>query len=443
MPILTAQERVGTIVADKFELSAVLGRGGMGVVYEALHRWTGRRVAVKLIDPALADDPELATRFLHEARAAARLHHPHVVDVLDMGRADDGTVYQVLALLEGETLGARLKSEGRLPWTEALSLLVPVMDALDMAHRHGIVHRDVKPDNVFLRRTPAGVEPVLLDFGMAKLLDARPVTTRSSAVFGTPHYMAPEQALGASKAGPAADVWSVGVMLFECFSGQLPFGRGAPAAAYLARIVHEDAPSVRTPCPELPARLVRVVDRALARDPAQRYPNMGELLRAVRDTARELGVRVPEVAGGFVEPQRGRAWRALRRVPARGKWLVAVVVLLLAVVLLRGFGTPPASAERSLGAAKLAPVAPGRSAARVAAPAAVVDVRATAVPPPEPAADAALVHDEPPQVAPASPARRQQSRAARSPRRSARVRPAAESAQHRDDSLPTGMTEEW
>src|SRR5688572_13328538 len=144
MPILTPHERIGTRVADKYELTGMLGRGGMGVVFAAVHRWTGRRVAVKLIDPALADDPELGTRFLNEARAAAAIDHAHVVDVLDMGRDDDGTVYQALELLEGETLSERLRREGPLSVSETVRLLVPVMDALHHAHRAGIVHRDVK-----------------------------------------------------------------------------------------------------------------------------------------------------------------------------------------------------------------------------------------------------------------------------------------------------------
>src|SRR5689334_1422696 len=155
MPIPTPLERIGTRIADKYELTAMLGRGGMGVVYQAVHRWTGRRVAVKVIDPQLADDPELGARFLNEARAAAAIAHAHVVDVLDMGRDEDGTVYQALELLEGETLSERLRREGPLSAAETVRLLVPVMDALDCAHRAGIVHRDVKPGNVFLRNKGA------------------------------------------------------------------------------------------------------------------------------------------------------------------------------------------------------------------------------------------------------------------------------------------------
>jgi serine/threonine protein kinase len=285
MPILTPLERIGTRVADKYELTAMLGRGGMGVVYQAVHRWTGRRVAVKLIDPSLADDPDVGARFLNEARAAAAIAHAHVVDVLDMGRDDDGTVYQALELLEGETLGERLRREGPLSVHETVRLLAPVMDALHHAHRAGIVHRDVKPGNVFLRKNAEGEsEAVLLDFGMAKLLDGQSVTTRSSTVLGTPHYMAPEQALASLDVGPAADIWAMGTILFQCLTGKLPFGEGPPAA-YLARVVYQAAPALHSVRSELPAQLCAAVDRALSREPSQRQHTMGELMADVLASA--------------------------------------------------------------------------------------------------------------------------------------------------------------
>jgi serine/threonine protein kinase len=202
---------------------------------------------------------------------------------------------------------------------------------------------------VFLKRGPGGAEPVLLDFGMAKLLDACPVTTNSSAVFGTPHYMAPEQALGAGKAGPAADIWSMGVMLFECLSGELPFGRGGPAAAYLARVVYEQAPSLAARCPELPETLSSLVDRALARDADQRFASMADLLAAVRNAAAELGVLLHD-------PRSGMSRMAPRRSEStRNRWLLVAAVVAVLGVALGGLHTLRAAARN--------PVQPGATQA--------------------------------------------------------------------------------
>ncbi len=340
MPILTPLERIGTQVAEKYQLTGMLGRGGMGVVYHAVHRWTGRRVAVKIIDPSLADDPELGARFLNEARAAAAIAHPHVVDVLDMGRDNDGTLYQALELLEGETLSQRLSREGQLSPAETVRLLAPVMDALAHAHHAGIVHRDVKPGNVFLRTLPSGdTQAVLLDFGMAKLLDAQPVTTRSSAVLGTPHYMAPEQALGAGSVGPSADIWAMGTILYQCLSGKLPFGEGPPAA-YLARVVYQDAPALASCSPALPLALCQVVDRALARDVARRQPSMGVLIE-----------ELTAALGGEREPLSSSLLRSTsyhrRSSRVRARVLAAAMLMLAAVALVLWLGREPVQAPSS------------------------------------------------------------------------------------------------
>jgi serine/threonine-protein kinase len=272
--MLTSAERLGVRIADKYQLLSVLGRGGMGVVYEAMHLWTGRRVALKLIDASIADDPEVVSRFLNEARAATRLEHPNVVEVLDMGRSEDGAIYQALELLQGETLAALLARNGKLGASEAVALLLPIMDALHRAHELGIIHRDIKPGNVFLRaREGHAPEPVLLDFGVAKLLEDQAIRTKSSAVLGTPRYMAPEQALGAARVSPETDVWAVGTLLFECVAGDLPFGRRT-ATAYMARVLRDTPRSLASVAPECPAHVVAAVDRALARDPEQRFATM-------------------------------------------------------------------------------------------------------------------------------------------------------------------------
>jgi serine/threonine protein kinase len=279
--MLTSAARLGARIADKYLLLSELGRGGMGVVYEGVHVWTGRRVAVKLIDAELASDPQVGTRFLNEARAATRVDHPHVVQVLDMGRSDDGIIYQVLELLEGETLSARLAREETLASDEALRILLPIMAALEQAHGLGIVHRDIKPANIFLRaHKGAPTQPVLLDFGVAKLLEGHPLSTESSAVLGTPHYMAPEQALGTARVSPALDVWAVGTVLFECIAGELPFGQRT-ATAYMARVLRESAPSLARRAADCPPHVSAAIDRALQREPEQRFATMRAFAHAL------------------------------------------------------------------------------------------------------------------------------------------------------------------
>lgn len=296
MPILTERERLGTRLAGKYDLSAILGRGGMGTVYAGVHAWTGRRVAVKLLKPALAEDANVVRRFLREARAAAAIRHPHVVDVLDMGQESDGAVYMVLELLEGESLGTRLRRTGRISPEDLLPILVPVADALVDVHAKGLVHRDLKPDNVFVARGRGdAIVPKLLDFGIAKILEDTSGTpgTRTGAIVGTPHYMSPEQASGSREIGPASDVWSFGVVLFECLSGRLPF-EAETATGVLVRILTSPPPSISKVAPEIPRPLVRVIEHAMQSDPANRFLDARVMRDALRDAANELGIAIPD-----------------------------------------------------------------------------------------------------------------------------------------------------
>lgn len=330
MPIPTPEERLGTRVADKYTLTRVLGRGGMGVVFEAIHLWTGRVVAIKVLLPGLADDPNVAARFLNEARAATKLKHHHVVDVLDMGRDTDGTVYLVLEWLDGEPLSALLAREGKLSIRTTLQILLPMIDALESAHRQGVLHRDVKPANIFLRRTAEGpTEPVLLDFGIAKLHDAEALTTQSGVVLGTPYYMAPEQALGVRSLGPAVDIWAVGVLLFECLSGRLPFTETS-AAAYFAHLVHDDAPRLDSVMKGAPSALVEIVRRCLRREPDKRYASMQEVMTALCKLATRYDLDLafrPTLREPAPEPVTAPA----RRFRSNGLlWAIAATTLLAA-----------------------------------------------------------------------------------------------------------------
>jgi serine/threonine-protein kinase len=291
MSTVSAQQRVGTVLARKYRLDAILGEGGMGVVYDAHHLRLDRRVAVKFLHEQHAQDVKLVERFFSEAQAAARMRHPNVVDVHDVDHTEDGAVYMVLEHLEGEPLSAFLAREKNVSVAEILALLSPVLDALSRAHERGIIHRDLKPDNLFLSRDAAGhIVPKVLDFGIAKLVDGtRAVATSTGVMLGTPAYMAPEQALGRRDIGPWTDVWSMGVVLYEALTGRLPFDieRGMTPAAVVVAVL-ENAPHPLQRCwPGAPEPLARCIDRALAKEPIDRWQSMQDFRAALEASPTE------------------------------------------------------------------------------------------------------------------------------------------------------------
>lgn len=294
MPILTEQERCGTQLAGKYQLESILGRGGMGVVFRARHLHTQRPVAIKILRPEFSQDRTLGKRFVREARAASSIRHPNVVAVLDLGIDDDGTIYQVLELLDGEGLSAHLERKGELTVERTLELLLPVMSGLVVAHAQGIVHRDLKPDNIFLARNHDGrVTPTLLDFGIAKLVDAgSSLATHTGSVLGTPQYMAPEQARGAKEQGAGIDVWAMGIIAFECLSGRVPFDGSTPALV-MVQIMTERAPRLDVVNAAVPAELALVIERALMPAPADRFGAMSEFVEALREAASAVGIPLP------------------------------------------------------------------------------------------------------------------------------------------------------
>jgi serine/threonine protein kinase len=282
---------VGSVVGGRYRVDGLLGRGGMGVVYGATHQLTQRRVAVKVLDGDPSELPAQRERFLSEARTAAAVRHPNIVDILDMG-THHGAPFLVMELLEGSTLDPVLADRRPISYADCLGWLLPIIGALATLHDVGIVHRDVKPSNIFLyRAAPHLIVPKLLDFGLARAVgDAR--LTRSGVVIGTPLYMSPEHASGA-QVGPAADVWSMGVVLYECLTGALPYSstdRSVVAAQVLAGHVRP----VRQVRPELPEPLAEAIDCALQRELGRRHASMRALAQALVMAAVASGIALPE-----------------------------------------------------------------------------------------------------------------------------------------------------
>ena len=304
--------RIGTVIADRYQLDGVLGAGGMGVVYEGTHKWTQRKLAVKVLQPSVAQSEIAIKRFFQEARAAAALRHPNVVDVLDLGLDEAGDAYIVLELLEGESLAEMLEREGHLPPADALDILLPVLDALSLAHEHGIVHRDLKPANIFLARDARGRPiPKLLDFGVAKLLERDDAgstpKTRPGAMLGTVHYMAPEFVIHDDAVTPQCDVWSMGVVLYRTLSGLLPYD--APQnTTLLVMIASMDHNKLTRFAPDLPVPLCEAIEKALERELEDRYLTVAELVTALVAAADEsdipLAAATRVAASGSMMPDR-------------------------------------------------------------------------------------------------------------------------------------------
>jgi eukaryotic-like serine/threonine-protein kinase len=275
---------VGTVIADSYEVTGLLGRGGMGAVWVAQHRrLPGKRVAIKVL-LAGAGDPQSMVRFQREAEIASRIGHPNIVDVLDFNQLADGTPYQVLEFLDGESLGARLK-RGRLSLATALELARQMGSALLAAHRAGVVHRDLKPENIILCPTDAGGvlhdRVKILDFGISKIRGAHTFQTQESVLIGTPQYMSPEQAKGKNQeVDQRTDVFALGAIVYEMLSGRTAFSGDSVVSVILDVVQGTPAPLAAL-VPSLPAPVGRAVERALAKDANERFQDVGAFIHAL------------------------------------------------------------------------------------------------------------------------------------------------------------------
>jgi serine/threonine protein kinase len=336
-----------TIAGDRYEVESLLGRGGMGEIYLAHDTRLDRPVAIKLLARELAHDAQLHDRMRREALLAARLSHPNLVAMLDAGE-QDGRPFLVMEYVPGETLATRLRREGPLPPSRVESIGGDLAAALTHIHQLGMVHRDVKPDNVFL--TPTGTVK-LGDFGIAKALE-QPRVTEIGTILGTASYLAPELLIGGN-ATPASDVFALGVLLYESVSGELP-RRGATMTDLSAA----DTRPLAAAAPGLPASLVQLIEGCLARDAPARPPasELAKQLRRAGSVIAPTRLQAPPTStASMPADERGQgAWEPPSLHRQRRRWLLALAALLLAAavalgvfLLVRGAGATPRQAPPS------------------------------------------------------------------------------------------------
>ena len=350
----TAPDTEGTVIARKYRLESLIGEGGMGFVWRALNLQLELPVAIKLLRPGF-NTREFAERLRVEARAVARLVHPSIVRVFDTGESESGEPFIVMELLNGESLGTLL-DRGPLPQTMALQLLLPIANALTLAHGRGIVHRDLKPDNIFISAEGPGLQPKLLDFGVATVMSAlvpgAPSATQGGVLVGSPDYMSPEQVRGCSDIDQRADVWGFCVVLYEALSGQAPFEGDSAEAILRSVLLHEPRPLNQVA--PVDAVLARLVHSGLAKQRDDRPTSIFELgqqlaawlfAQGVRDdvtgTSLELKWLGRQTAAPFSEPPAAPS-PPLRRRPALSA-LVASGALVACITGLSAYKFQPSS----------------------------------------------------------------------------------------------------
>lgn len=275
----------------------------MGAVYEAVHVELGKKVAIKALLPQLSANSEIRERMIREGKAAAKLRHPNIVDIFDVG-TEEGVTYLVMELLEGEDLSARLKRTGALTAEQAVDLLVPVLSGLGIAHQHGVLHRDIKPANLVITRGPYGEEILkLVDFGIAKTsaVDTERDLTHTGAIMGTPQYMSPEQVGAERHLDGRADQYSMGVILYQALAGQTPFTRSDSLYSIMSDVVHGRYKPLHQQAPHIPPDLCSVVEKAMATSPEDRFESAMHLGAALLPYASER-VRL-QLGPAFAEPQ--------------------------------------------------------------------------------------------------------------------------------------------
>src|SRR5437764_7818356 len=279
---------IGKTLAGKYLVEELIKHGGMGAVYRGKHVLMEKTVAIKVLRPSLAVDNEVVARFSREAKAAYRISHPHAVSVTDFGEDENGVVFLVMEYLDGRTLKEIVRSEGPLALDRIVEIVRQVAGALDAAHQQGVIHRDLKSDNIMLSRTDGGEWAKVLDFGMAKIQQPHgapdPDITAANLVVGTPQYMSPEQCAQSGPLDARSDIYSFGVILYEMLAGRVPFTGESPTVIMMKQ-VQDPPPSVLEARPDLPVAVAEVVMRALAKQPSDRFQSAGEFSAALSEGA--------------------------------------------------------------------------------------------------------------------------------------------------------------
>jgi serine/threonine-protein kinase len=318
---------IGRVFDRKYRIERLLGKGGMGEVYEAVHVVLERKVAVKVMHAELVTDNVATERFMREALAASEIGHANIVDVQDVGIEEDGAVFIVMELLEGKTLDKLMNEKGSLHPALATKIILGVLTGLHAAHRKGIVHRDLKPENVVITVDSSGQEVVkLLDFGIAvfqkhKELEEDMSLTAPGRLVGTPNYLSPEQIRGKKEIDGRVDVWAAGIMLYEMLTGTLPFD-GESYNEVLGQILLDEPKPMQQIVPRVPDQLVEIVDKALVKDRGERYQNAGEfigdlyMLQGPRTTPAES---VATISGSYARVQTGD-YETRPSSPGSGSW---------------------------------------------------------------------------------------------------------------------------
>ncbi len=361
---------VGQTLGGKYTVVGRIGEGGMGTVYEVRHASLDRRFALKLLRPEIAQNEEHMARFLQEAKAAAAIGHPNIVTVSDFGEHEVGSrkiPFFVMEFLRGASLASVLKAEKTLPPKRAAKIIAACAEALAAAHAAGVIHRDLKPDNIFLGGEAADV-PKVLDFGVAKMSGAARLT-QIGMVFGTPHYMSPEQARGQA-IDHRTDIYALGVILYECLSGRVPFEADTSMGVLTKQIFANPEPIERiAPDPRALGALGTIVMRCLAKEPADRYATMDELAAAIRQVVADPSAAAASSlgAGQSVFPKRAglrlreetalprsrapvaepapRAWGRLLAYAGAAVAVLALIAVSVRALVLSGSGVTPAPGD--------------------------------------------------------------------------------------------------
>ncbi len=298
----TDDSLIGKVLAGKYRIDARLNEGGMGSVYKATHMLMEKTVAIKVLRPSLAADEKIVARFSREARAASRISHPNALSVTDFGEDEDGIVFLVMEFLSGRTLKQVIRDEGRLPLPRIVEIMRQIGDALVAAHAQGVVHRDLKSDNIMLLDTTStGDYAKVLDFGIAKINEPEGKfdgdLTAPNLVIGTPQYMSPEQCAQDSEIDSRSDIYSLGVILYEMLVGHVPFS-GESATIVMMKHLQEPVPSVLEERNDIPPPVGRVVARAMAKIPGNRYQKVEDL---IEDLTIASGMIVPGAVAASAE----------------------------------------------------------------------------------------------------------------------------------------------